>query len=280
MAVFLSRRWRRQPQGAVQINETAQQAALLLHPPSLRELANNRTGTRSSVTISSIYDGVAAKFPNTAGQGWVFPSGVIKGRAHSLLVVGDPQLQNTQRNCVINQRNSSGSFVGLAFNAVPGTGGAITISQGSVSYQSSVLDTANDSAYISGAITGKTSAYLFSRNGTGYVAAVDGKAFAVSVQAMSNYDCVSGDELKIGDLGAFSGTGYGYSGSILLAAIWNRSMSQAEANSITENPWQLFKPARPIIYSISSASAAPTLSLATAVNITSSSAQPRVTVTF
>lgn len=67
---------------------------------------------------------------------------------------------------------------------------------------------------------------------------------------------------------------------ISVAGVWYRAFSDAEAFSWSENPWQILSPLRPIIYSFSSASAAPALSAATVVDITSTSARPRVTVTF
>lgn len=69
-------------------------------------------------------------------------------------------------------------------------------------------------------------------------------------------------------------------GDFALFAAWTRALPEAEVVELSRNPWQIFRPLRPIIYSLPSASAVPTLSAATAVNITSSSAQPRVTVTF
>jgi hypothetical protein len=70
-------------------------------------------------------------------------------------------------------------------------------------------------------------------------------------------------------------------GKLALAVLWNRRLSAAEALSLAINPWQLFASQR--IY-IPTATAAgythPTLSLATATEITATSFKPRVTYTF
>ena len=71
------------------------------------------------------------------------------------------------------------------------------------------------------------------------------------------------------------------SGKIAVWGIWDRALSDGEIMSLYVNPWQLFAPRR--IY-IPTATAAgythPTLSLATATEITATSFKPRVTYTF
>ena len=74
-------------------------------------------------------------------------------------------------------------------------------------------------------------------------------------------------------------TGEGTSGRCSLFAYWTRDLSSAELRSLSANPWQLFAPERRVSYFFP-ASAIPTLSAATAVSIGSTTATPRVTVTF
>ncbi len=66
---------------------------------------------------------------------------------------------------------------------------------------------------------------------------------------------------------------------VYASALWNRSLSSGEMASVSTNPWQLFAPERRVSYFFP-ASGIPTLSAATAVSITSTTATPRVTVTF
>ena len=68
--------------------------------------------------------------------------------------------------------------------------------------------------------------------------------------------------------------------SILGAANWARALSDAEAVELTRNPWQLFAPRTQRIWAPAVASGIPTLSAATLINITSTTATPRVTLTF
>ena len=65
----------------------------------------------------------------------------------------------------------------------------------------------------------------------------------------------------------------------LLGAVWKRALSTSELLSLSANPWQLFAPERRVSYFFP-ASGIPTLSAATAVSIGSTTATPRVTVTF
>jgi hypothetical protein len=60
---------------------------------------------------------------------------------------------------------------------------------------------------------------------------------------------------------------------------FRRALTDGEMVSYTANPWQLFAPERRVTYFFP-ASGIPTLSAATAVSITSTTATPRVTVTF
>ena len=64
-----------------------------------------------------------------------------------------------------------------------------------------------------------------------------------------------------------------------LIALYNRRLSAQEARELSANPWQLFAP-RQIWIPASAASALPTLSNPTAINITASSFQPRVSYAF
>jgi hypothetical protein len=59
----------------------------------------------------------------------------------------------------------------------------------------------------------------------------------------------------------------------------NQFLSDQQHLSYAQNPWQLFAPERRVSYYLP-ASGIPTLSAATAVSITSTTATPRVTVTF
>lgn len=65
------------------------------------------------------------------------------------------------------------------------------------------------------------------------------------------------------------------SGIILFTAFWRRGLTDAEARSLSVNPWQLFKGQEQSIQTYY-----PVLSNAQAVNITNNTATPKVTVTY
>jgi hypothetical protein len=67
--------------------------------------------------------------------------------------------------------------------------------------------------------------------------------------------------------------------TVLLGGVWNRCLTPDEVWRVSRNPWQLFAPMPQQIW-VPSISTAPTLSSPTMVNITTTTATPRVTVTF
>lgn len=70
-----------------------------------------------------------------------------------------------------------------------------------------------------------------------------------------------------------------FDGRIFYVALFNRELSPNQAQSIVENPWQLFAPRR-VWVPQTTASSAPTLSAAEIAALTSTTARPRVTLTF
>lgn len=66
----------------------------------------------------------------------------------------------------------------------------------------------------------------------------------------------------------------------VLAGCANRAYSDADLRSLHANPWQLFAPRAIRVFVPAAGPSIPTLSAATAIDITSTSARPRVTITF
>jgi hypothetical protein len=64
---------------------------------------------------------------------------------------------------------------------------------------------------------------------------------------------------------------------LLLHAAWPVGLSSAVVKSISRNPWKLFEPRRIYIPTPAAAASAPTITALSAVNITATSAQPRIT---
>lgn len=65
---------------------------------------------------------------------------------------------------------------------------------------------------------------------------------------------------------------------VALGALWERPIAGAEAESLHENPWQLMRPLRPIIYSLPTSG--PVLSNTTVTEIGATSARVRTTITY
>jgi len=74
--------------------------------------------------------------------------------------------------------------------------------------------------------------------------------------------------------------GGGFRGKIGFIRLWSRALQQSEVCTLSENPWQLFRAPRPIIYSFQSGAVVPTLSAATVIDIGTTSVRPRVTFTI
>ncbi len=77
--------------------------------------------------------------------------------------------------------------------------------------------------------------------------------------------------------------GGGYAGSILNTNsnilnlnAWKKAFSEAEMLDYLNNPWQLFQPQRIYIPTAAAAASAPTITALSAIGITATSAQPRI----
>ncbi|MBK7515370.1 MAG: hypothetical protein IPI51_07120 [Betaproteobacteria bacterium] len=62
----------------------------------------------------------------------------------------------------------------------------------------------------------------------------------------------------------------------LCYATWNRQLSESESRSVSANPWQLFAKRRIPIPTAAAAATAPTITALSAISITATSAQPRI----
>lgn len=64
----------------------------------------------------------------------------------------------------------------------------------------------------------------------------------------------------------------------LMTAAWNRVLSETEIYALVENPWQLLRERRPIVYSLPSSGIV--LSNTTVIDIGATSARVRTTITY
>lgn len=98
------------------------------------------------------------------------------------------------------------------------------------------------------------------------------------VSSLANFFYASGAGVSfaVGNGSNFTAGAHTTPVALYAQAAW----TDAQVQSFLENPFQLFRPLRPILYSFPSGSTAPTLSAATVIDVGTTSARPRVTVTF
>lgn len=96
---------------------------------------------------------------------------------------------------------------------------------------------------------------------------------------VSTGSILAGGELCLFGLGP-SGSTTHWLGAAAMFAAWPRALSQSELGGVADNPWQLFRPRRTLVPMSSGAATFPALSLPGVTDVTSTSARPRVTVTW
>lgn len=140
-------------------------------------------------------------------------------------------------------------------------------------YDGAAVCIANSNASL---VNGKWHVFVGLRDGTSAKVFLDGKNETNSVLgAFTSSPDTTGPTYISG----VSGSSRAMTGGNALSFVWNRALSDAEVAEVSRNPWQLFAPERRVTYFFP-ASGIPTLSAATAVSIGSTTATPRVTLTF
>lgn len=119
----------------------------------------------------------------------------------------------------------------------------------------------------------KPFAFGVSVEGTGLTTAFEGQVRNYTINIAPSFT-------EHVNYGARAGAGnWPFIGRIYLGAVWDRAIGKEALVELTLNPWQLFATRRRSII-VPASTGIPVLSSATAIDITSSSARPRVTVTF
>lgn len=126
----------------------------------------------------------------------------------------------------------------------------------------------------SGVIDGRPHVFVVRRVGSSLQFWTDGR----QVAAVTNTSSV-GNAFNSDVFGGYFAAGYGATDPIGLVAAWNRALPDDLLASVGPNPEQLFEPQR-IWVPVSSGPSTPVLSAPTVINITATSATPRVTITI
>jgi hypothetical protein len=265
MALFLPQRWKRQPQGPVQIDWSHPLASSLtaaVTPIRLQEMVSGRPLTLSA-PLSVGKQGVAFEFIDAA------PRSVDYNVASAAT---PPQF--TVAAVAINRVSSGGrTFVWCSFKDAPtGTmilcyeagGGRLELVRGGVITLSGGSNVPTNTPTVIGARWGDATSVQILLNGrvnTTHAHNATTSAFSANRQ--------------IGRRGGFNAS------NALISGVfeWNRALSNSEWASFSENPWQIFAPLRQTFFSLPGTTG-PVLSLPTVIDITSTSVRPRVTITI
>lgn len=279
MALFLAQRWRQQPTGPVTVNWS--------HP-----LANNLRALQICGRVSS----AVAEWWGVRGNPVALPP--LSGAARAVhLVYGSGNFAgvNTQdygQRDVVRPSAAAASATLIYFGTTStstfgGNEALVSTAQNTGAFLFGIEEGLNN---VAGRIRGRvyTSTYVYTStfdadtsarrlyafrhtHGTGQELLVDEEVVATSSATAAR---------------GFADTSFGaFSGGRLntrqwLRGLFGRAVPNSELREWRTNPYQVLSPLRPIIYSFPSAATAPTLSAATVTDITSTSARPRVTVTF
>jgi hypothetical protein len=106
--------------------------------------------------------------------------------------------------------------------------------------------------------------------GTAVTAWFDGRQVGSGTAASNNFSTITA--LQNGSTGFLAQP----NGAVLISAYWKRALGDGEIQSLSANPWQLFRPRNQIIYS--RISVKPTLSDPAATSITNTTTVPQVTL--
>jgi hypothetical protein len=265
--LILSKPWTEQPQGVARID---------WGNPITR-------GLLFALTPQGVVSGVVQKLPTELGIAFAFdpaaPSpistGVANGAvsAHSaFMLVKHPSMSGPRAPVYISNRvsgnNGFGFYQDSAASSVPNQTFTIGYVHGGVaSYASPIQIAGANSNFVPIGFSASVSVNIefFVRGKLHDTIAIGGITQSTS-------------SIQIGRDVFFSSGPADY--LTPLVAYWNRRLSAYEHAELEKNPWQLFEPRQIIIPLSVSSSGIPTLSAADIASFTSTTARPRVTVTY
>lgn len=259
MAAFLAQRWRSQPKTSVAVDWGHPLAPSLLNVVNAVDGGGTQRARSSGSTLRAINNMLALSSGTYSSAQIRFSSAAVTNQTHVTVVVLTASTLGAARTVcetannaiyktgVSTDRAVFANVLNSAFGTTTQTGTASAMSVGATHVIAARFGAASGmSLFLNGRQTGSTGA-AYTPYTTG------GTTNAVTITGHS--DCHTAASF-----------------------FFDRQLSAAEIAAISENPWQFFQPARPIIYSLPAA--APTLSAATVTEIGTTTARPRVTVTF
>ena len=282
MALFLPQRWRQQPQGAVEVDwgnslATRLDGLLLFTGGAWREIASQYPLTVNSrgIGVSLIgRGGPGDEVTGTGGTG-------IRSSAGRSQRANDMEVSLFIHGAVLPSAVVPSGIEGAELIRA----GQTYISRANFNTPRYVIfemlfTDFTSCQYDAGTILDFGKPYSLSlsrRTGAGGFNCYHDRRLIRSADGLSA--ATRGDEGVSGWNLGINSRGDGGSGHIIpLGARWRRALSDGEHLALHENPWQLLRPLRPIVYSLPSP--VPVLSSPTVIDIGSNSARPRVTFTI
>lgn len=271
--VYQPRRWRSQPQGAVEVDSR--------YGPAFAFNANGgspRTATRPPLAAGrgGAFFNTELAFTSVDVQGAPDVSGNngLSGLAIIRPVASNGEWLNTDsQRQLVSTRNAFN--VGWSWGRSGASAGG---NLGNLTRHLFTLQGVNDytaSTYTIPSFASTVVAFRFTGSSVEFFDD-GGTGSPRSIETISTGTLFNGGGLVVfgqGEAGLSS-----WFGQVGMLALWGRALPSAQMLEFVRNPWGIFRPRRPIIYSLPSST--PVLSAATVIDIGSTSARPRVTITI
>lgn len=283
MAQFLAQRWRRQPQGPVAVDWGNPLTRGLKAAFDLRTVRDLVTQTGPSLDTASTvvnWQGVGKTFPSTTTTQFAHRSNYALTGPMTAFVLADINTLSNYTQFISKEQNAT-TNVAYEFRCGVGsaTGSELVLVEATAGGEFAIWCTFPSvvSAGFSGSVAFTRDSGIVNGGNRNFFA--NGKKFSGALSYSSGSTSIGDDGASAVIFGSRVDAVTRLDGRVYLASLWDRALSDSEIAALSENPWQLFRAPRPIIYSLPS-STVPVLSAATAIDIGSTSARPRVTITI
>lgn len=266
--LILERPWTRQPQqrcsldwcnpinrGLVEAYNWIDKVDLVAQRGAITDYAVAAIGPAGrAVTFSAELHVITGKQWNGATN-WTFLTVALPDTSKTAAISFSQATSGGQSYLLFNTNSGYGSsagYFGFGSGATSGGSAITAVAGGIVAYPATYIGTQSDQRriYRDGVLLGT------------------GASGGITVSGSPHKTCLNG----IDGYGGWASSGSKY----FLTMIWDRALSPAEIARIGANPWQLFQPRRIYIPTATAAASAPTITALSAIGITATSAQPRI----
>lgn len=281
MAQFLAQRWRRQPQGPVAVdwsNPLARGLRAVFDQRNQVELITGARPTSNSATLAAGRIGVGLDYSGTANTRYAHrPAFAVTGPITIVAALEVDTLSNYGALIAKQQTTTTYAPYELRLGLSSNQSNFSLVRGGVSSYRSEIATNDVIPSGFSGAVA--VTRDVATLGGGSYNVFVSGRT-ASSTSSSADSNNVVDDGASDVWIGRRYDGATQLDGRIFFVALYERALPDAEGRAVTENPWQLFRAPKPVIFSLPGGATIPTLSAATAIDIGSNSARPRVTITI